>query len=127
MRTPNPAITIRCYQNRDLPRLLKLEQEAFDFDTWPEELFHYYSATYPDLCLVAKVNGRIAGYCIGRIRTRTAAEIDSVAVFRRFQRKGVARRLVRSLLRRFRARHITNVGLMVRPDNTSALAFYRGL
>src|SRR5438309_1697512 len=93
------TITVRRYERRDLGRLLVLEKEAFKDDAWPPELFDYYAERFPELFLIAKVDGRIAGYCIGRIRTRTAAEIDSIAVFRRYQRRGVAHQLLRELFR----------------------------
>lgn len=121
---PESAITIRSFHTRDLPRVSLLEEEAFGSDAWPEELFRLYARQFPDLFLVAKVGSRIAGYCVGRLRTSTSAEIDSVAVVRKFQRRGVARVLVHELLRRFRRHGARVVGLMVRPDNAPALAFY---
>ena len=121
------AITIRSFQTRDLPRLSVLEEEAFESDAWPKELFVFYARQCPDFFLIAKARNRIAGYCIGRLRTSTSAEIDSVAVFREFRRQGIARILIRELLRRFRRYGVSDIGLMVRPDNAAALAFYHAL
>lgn len=121
------AITIRSFQIRDLPRVNMLEEEAFASDAWPEELFVFYARQFPDFFLIAKAGSRIAGYCLGRLRTSTSAEIDSVAVFRKFQRQGIGRVLMQELLRRFRRHGAREIGLMVRPDNAAALAFYERL
>ena len=119
------VITIRNFQNRDLSRLSLLEEEAFASEAWPKELLVLYAREFPDFFLIAKVGSRITGYCVGRLRTATSAEIDSIAVFRKFQRQGIARVLMHELLRRFRRHGAIDVGLMVRPDNAPALAFYR--
>lgn len=105
-------------------RLLQLEHEAFPQDAWDRALLESY-AKNGSLFLVALVDGRFAGYCIVRQSRVDAAELDSIAVFRRFRRHGVGSALLKSATGRLRRRGVTTLGLMVRRDNVDAIAFYR--
>lgn len=120
------GVKIRTYQPSDLPRLLRLEAQAFARDAWDRHLFEWYAETCPGLFLIAEVETRLAGYCIARPTRRPGtADLDSIAVGRRHRRHGIGTTLLRAAITRLRRRGIETLSLMVRRDNTEAIAFYR--
>jgi ribosomal-protein-alanine acetyltransferase len=119
-------VTVRVFEKSDLPGILRIEGESFDRDEWPREVFLEYAAAVPDLFLVARVDGRIAGYSIARL-TRYGAEIESLAVRPRHRQRGVATALLHATFRRLRRRGAKAVWLMVRRKNADAIRLYRKL
>ena len=117
-------VTIHVFQKSDLPGILRIEGESFNRDAWPRPLFLEYAAAVPDLFLVARVGGRIAGYSIACL-TRYGAEIASLGVRPRFRRNGVATALLRAMLRKLRRTGAKAVWLMVRRRNEAAIHLYR--
>ena len=53
--------TIRLFEARDLPRILRIENSSFGNDAWPAELFQEYALASPKLFLVAAVGRRHRG------------------------------------------------------------------
>jgi [ribosomal protein S18]-alanine N-acetyltransferase len=120
------AATVRTYQPGDLPRLLRLEAQAFARDAWDRSIFEWYAAACPGLFLIAEVGQtRLAGYCIARPTRPGAADLDSIAVARRHRRHGIGTTLLRAATSRLRRRGIDTLALMVRRDNAGAIAFYQ--
>jgi ribosomal-protein-alanine N-acetyltransferase len=117
-------IGIRRFEIRDLSAILKIETESFGRDAWTAELFREYTRVSGDFFLVARIGRRIAGYSIARV-TRSAAELDSLAVRRRDRRRGVAAALMAATLRKLRRLGARWIGLMVRRDNQAAVNFYK--
>jgi ribosomal-protein-alanine acetyltransferase len=118
------TVSIRKAVRRDLARILDIEQHCFGDGAWPTDLFEHYLEVCPSLFLVVRVGTAVAGYsitCFGR----SGAEIASIAVSPRRQRRGLAARLLRTSIRRSKRLGIGTVWLMVRTDNHSAIAFYR--
>ena len=76
--------------------------------------------------MVAKLEGRIAGYMITCVEQRNA-EIVSLAVHPHFRRRGVADALLRHALRALRKCGVRRVELMVRTGNTAGAQLYRSL
>lgn len=101
-----------------------MERESFDRDAWPREVFLNYAAAVPDLFLVARVDGRIAGYCIACL-TRHGAEIASLAVRPLYRQRGVATALLNATIRKLRRSGAAAVWLMVRRRNEAAIRLYR--
>lgn len=116
---------VRAFAAADLPAILRMERACFGRDAFPRELFEQYAAAVPRLFLVARVAGRIAGYSIATL-TRHGGEIESLAVFPRHRRRGVATALVKEMLRRLRRSGVRRVYLMVRRSNEAAIRLYRG-
>jgi len=114
------------FEKRDLPVILRTERESFKRDAWPRETFLEYAAAAPDLFLVAKVDGRIAGYSIA-CRTRHGAELASLAVRPSHRQSGVATALLKATIRKLRRRGVKAVWLMVRRRNSAAIRLYRKL
>jgi [ribosomal protein S18]-alanine N-acetyltransferase len=119
-------VTVRVFEKSDLPGILRIERESFDRDAWPRELFLEYAAAVPDLFLVARVGGRIAGYSIGCL-TRHGGEIASLGVRPVHRQRGVATALLRAMLRKLRRMGAQAVWLTVRRRNEAAIHLYRKL
>jgi ribosomal-protein-alanine N-acetyltransferase len=129
MAAAKPTVTVRAFEMRDLPRIVRIDLESFELDAWPREVFLDYTRGAPDLFLVATVDGggagdRIAGYTIARL-TRHGAEIASLAVRPLYRQRGVATALLKTTLRKLRRSGANAVWLMVRPRNEDAIRLYR--
>jgi ribosomal-protein-alanine N-acetyltransferase len=107
----------------DLPGILAIERSGFGKWAWDRNLFAEYTRVCGELFLVALEADKVVGYCIGRI-VRGIGSIESIAVAPAFRGKGASDALLRSLLRRLRARGAATVGLMVKESNHRARAFY---
>ena len=119
-------ITVRSFENNDLPSILRIERKSFDRDAWSREVFLEYACAASDLFLVARVAGRIAGYSIACL-ARHGAEIASLAVRLRYRQEGVATVLLKTTIRRVRRTGARAVWLMVRRQNDEAIRLYRKL
>ena len=117
---------IRHFELRDLPAILRIERASFAEDAWDREIFDEYIAKAPDLFLVAVAGEKIAGYILAA-RTRTGAEIASVAVLPAYRKAGIARMLIKKIIRKIARAHGETIWLMVRPDNDNAIALYRSV
>ncbi len=80
----------------------------------------------PDLCLVAEVDGRLAGTVLGGFDGRRGL-VYHLAVAPDLRRRGVARALMAELERRLEARGCRRCYLLVRRGNAEALSFYAAL
>jgi len=119
-------VTVRVFKTSELPGILRMERECFHRDAWPREVFLDYAAAVPGLFLVARVDGKIAGYCIACL-TRYGAELASLAVRPRYRKCGVATALLQATLRKLRRSGAAAVWLMVRRENDAAIRLYRKL
>jgi [ribosomal protein S18]-alanine N-acetyltransferase len=117
-------VTVRVFEKSDLPGILRIERESFSEEAWPRELLLDYAAAVPDLFLVARVGGRIAGYGIGCM-TRHGAEIASLGVRPVHRQRGVATALLHAVLRKLRRKGANAVWLTVRRRNEAAIHLYR--
>lgn len=117
---------IRRFEKGDLPGILRIERASFGRDAWPREAFLDYASAAPDLFLVARAGGRIAGYSIATL-TRHGAELDSLAVLPPYRRQGIAAALLKGTMRKARGAGARVVSLMVRRKNHAAIKLYRNL
>lgn len=111
----------------DLIRCAELERELFPGDDpWREPAFaaelaagaYYRAARTPDGELVG-----YAGLAVIAPPPRAEAEVHTIGVDQRFQRRGIGRRLLRDLLARADELGATTF-LEVRTDNAAAIALY---
>lgn len=72
-------------------------------------------------------DGRVAGFLVARPTAPDECELLNLAVAPEFRRRGMARRLLKSLLKREEACAAYSVFLEVRESNLAARAFYRSL
>lgn len=109
-----------------MDRILWIERASFGKQAWPRRSFLELYDECPDLFVVAKLEGRIAGYMITCVEQRDA-EIVSLAVHPDFRRRGVADALLGHALRALRKCGVRRVELMVRTGNTAGGQLYRSL
>src|SRR5258708_15246741 len=107
-----------------MDRILEIEQASFGKDAWDGKLFLDYYRTWPDVCLVATVGRRIAGYIITCAGSRNA-ELASIAVDPRDRRRGVGEALLDHTPAELRKLHVKTWWLMVEVDNKPGMSFYR--
>ena len=82
---------------------------------------------FGDLFNVAKVDGKVAGYVLGRvenIRGVRTGLVVSVAVDKEYRGRGIGEALMKAEHYAFRLRNIPIVSLQVRKSNLSAMAMY---
>ena len=102
---------------------MAIEKEAFPQDSYPVQLMREYLLAYPKGFLVAESKGEIVGYIIGSL-VDGQARIVSMAVSRRWRRKGIGKAMLNQVLRWFNETGFDEVRLEVRPDNAAALGLY---
>ena len=116
------------FRRRHLARILEIERASFGAEAWPREYFLEMYADCPELFLVGKASGRIAGYmitCVDGPAGKRAAEIASLAVDPVYRRRGVAQALLSYSLNSLDRSGIQRTVLMVRTGNAAGLALYR--
>lgn len=101
-----------------------------------QEEFQALLADSGAIALAAEVDGDLAGICLGRVAPRREspvfrpgldAELEDVAVFPAFRRRGVARRLLEAAKVRAAELGAERLGLRVWEFNAGALALYRAM
>lgn len=103
--------------------IAKLEAEVFS-DPWTEEsLNDTFEYDYNHL-LVEKRDGRLVGYIIYS-EVQGEAELLRVAVDKSYRRRGIARKLIKGMLRELREFDAERVTLEVRAHNISAVQLYK--
>jgi [ribosomal protein S18]-alanine N-acetyltransferase len=118
------VVAVHRFRHADLAHVMAVERASFGRYAWPREWLASYAEAFPDLFLVASVEGRAVGYSAAAV-ARGWAELVSIAVLPSFRRRGVARMLLLRTLRILRRKKIRGVSLMVRTDNTAARHFYQ--
>jgi ribosomal-protein-alanine N-acetyltransferase len=107
----------------DLTRVTALERELFS-DPWSEIAFREGLNEPGWECLVAQVDNEIVAYaCVVIIDVE--AHLTNIAVAQAFQRKSVAKQLLKHILRVVKEAQCQYLLLEVRPSNTGAVDFYR--
>jgi ribosomal-protein-alanine N-acetyltransferase len=115
---------------RLLDELYEIEQQCFKDEAFPKQQIAYLLAEYNSISLVARVNGEIAGFVIGRIdvdRKLPVGHILTIDVVPIHRRKGIAQQLLREIEEIFRQKGAVECCLEVREDNDAALSLYRKL
>lgn len=117
----------------DLDRVIDLAQLLSQAPHWPR--MAYLDALNPEnvprrIALVAEEAGHVAGFAVASLRAGSQplqAELETIAVARQFQRRGVARQLLSVLANELRQEQVKDLLLEVRASNHAALALYRSL
>ena len=123
------AIHVRqlAWEEADIDQILEIERSSFnhydayslaDFERW----YHYN----PDLCIVAEVNGRIAGYVISRILPGIG-DLASLAINPAYRRRGIGTALLDEIERRVKEYGVNEINLEVRKTNLTGLAFWQNM
>lgn len=76
-----------------------------------------------DLVLVAELDGRVVGAIVGTVDKRTGF-FYCLAVHPNYQGRGIGRRLVASLEKRFRQKGVKRIGITIDEGTKKLLPFY---
>jgi len=119
-------LKIRGFKKGDLAELSSIERTSFK-DPYPSTLILTLSRLSPEYFLVAEVSGKPAGYISALARFGGAAHLVSLAVHPRYRKLGVAKSLVKALIRKLKAGGFAKLTLEVRVSNKPAMALYQSL
>ncbi|MEM4134266.1 MAG: ribosomal protein S18-alanine N-acetyltransferase [Candidatus Micrarchaeia archaeon] len=114
---------IQIFKWEDIDEIIKIEKESFEKDSWDKEEFMKFFETCKDSFLVAKENGKIIGYIILQMIEPKKGYIRSIAVKKEKRKKGVAKSLIKYLIKKF---ELEEISLHVRAGN-DAINFYKKL
>ena len=116
---------IREARPRDLDDIARLENESFETDRVSRRSLREFLRAAHRPVIAATIDDELAGYALVALRKRTrAVRIYSLAVDRRFARRGVGRALLQACEAYARHHRRAAITLEVRYDNTSAIALY---
>jgi [ribosomal protein S18]-alanine N-acetyltransferase len=116
---------IREFKRPDLKRVLEIELASFD-DPYPANVLvdiYNLGAGF----LVAQQDNMVVGYIIFWIRFEDEGHIISIAVDKKYHRKKIGTRLVKTALEIFEKYNVKNIRLEVRKGNQKARKFYQKL
>jgi [ribosomal protein S18]-alanine N-acetyltransferase len=109
----------------NIDAVLPTERELFPDDPWSSRTFWSELAAVPDTrhYVVAETVGEVVGYA-GLAAAGGQGDVQTLAVRRDQQGRGLGSRLLADLLAEARRRRVREVFLEVRADNTAAQALY---
>jgi len=126
---PTAAIHVRqlAWEKADIDQILEIEHSSFNqYDAYSLEDFERWYHYNPDLCIVAEVDGRIAGYVISRILPGIG-DLASLAINPAYRRHGIGTALLDAVERRIKAYGVNEIHLEVRKTNPTGLAFWQNM
>jgi ribosomal-protein-alanine N-acetyltransferase len=115
-------IKIRRANIDDLKEIYRIEKESFP-DPYPYGLLKAF-LFHPGVYLVATINEKIIGYCIGIIRNENIGHIISIAVDKDYRRKGVGTLLLKTTINELMKLGAKKFRIEVRESNIIAIKLY---
>jgi [ribosomal protein S18]-alanine N-acetyltransferase len=124
-RSP-PAVKLRRGRIGDLDALIAIEREFFTRDHQISRRgFRHFIASPKSALIVAEIGGQVAGCVLVLYRRGSKlARLYTIAVARRFQGRGLARRLLAAAEKSAMRRGRRIMRLEVRADDAGAIALY---
>jgi ribosomal-protein-alanine N-acetyltransferase len=123
------AIHVRqlAWEEADIDQILEIERSSFNhYDAYSLSDFERWYNYNPDLCIVAEVNGRIAGYVISRILPGIG-DLASLAINPGYRRRGIGTVLLNAIEQRVKEYGVNEINLEVRKTNLTGLAFWQNM
>ncbi|MDS3859555.1 GNAT family N-acetyltransferase [Thermosynechococcaceae cyanobacterium BACA0444] len=128
------TVTVRDMSVDDIAPVFHLGERLFTSDLYPSlyriwdewEVIGYYN-TDPDYCLVAEIDGNLAGFVLGTIIEKAPwvyGYINWLGVSRDYQRRGVADILVDKIIERMIEQGARFMLVDTDPANTPAVKFF---
>ena len=114
---------IRWFIHRDLPEVLKIEDELFE-NPWPAELFHSHLQQRNCICMVATYEDQVVGYMVYELH-KSSLLLLNFAVAHDFQEQGVGAAMIELLVGKLSATRRTRITVDVRDSNLEAQLFFR--
>ena len=122
---PKPELQahIRWMIRRDMPEVLQIETESFEFP-WCEDDFIRCLQQRNCIGMVAEVNDRVVGFMIYELH-RTRLHVLNFAVAASCRRRGIGSQMVAKLISKLSHQRRTRIVLEVRETNFPAQVFFR--
>ncbi|WP_234437061.1 GNAT family N-acetyltransferase [Streptomyces maremycinicus] len=111
----------------DLPRLVRLDADAFPHGPYPFFVLRQLVTTCAGLVYVVDDGTDLHGYVLGTPPNDAQSWVCSLAITPGLRGKGFGRLLMTKLLGQLRVKGAHAVRLSVEPRNDSAIALYRSL
>jgi ribosomal-protein-alanine N-acetyltransferase len=119
----NVRVHIRWMIRRDMPEVLTIEEDSFEFP-WSEEEFLRCLRQRNCIGMVAEHDERVVGFMIYELN-KTRIHVLNFAVARDHRRLGVGRQMISKLIAKLSSQRRTRVTLEVRERNLPAQLFFR--
>lgn len=119
------VLVIRDMKPEDAADAARLEREIFS-SPWSEAAFREETGRADRLFASAYLDGAFAGYC-GMLAVCGEGDITNVAVGEPFRRRGIAERMLRTVLAWGMQMGLCAFTLEVRKSNAAAIALYESL
>jgi ribosomal-protein-alanine N-acetyltransferase len=116
-------VHIRWMIRRDMPHVLAIEQESFEFP-WSEEDFIRCLRQRNCIGMVAEVEDKIVGFMVYELH-KTRLHLLNFAVARSWQRRGIGGQMAHKLISKLSHQRRTRILLEVRETNLAAQLFFR--
>jgi ribosomal-protein-alanine acetyltransferase len=123
-------VTIETATIKLLDRLYEIEKKSFQQEAFTKKQIAYLLTDYNAISLVARVNGEIVGFAIGKMdvaRGKLYGHILTVETLPSHRRMGIAEKLLENLETLFRQKGAAESRLEVREDNAAAISLYQKL
>jgi ribosomal-protein-alanine N-acetyltransferase len=116
-------VHIRWMIRRDMPEVLRAEQESFEY-SWTEEDFLRCLRQRNCIGMVAERGEKVVGFMIYELH-KTKLHILNFAVHPDYRRMGIGSQMVAKLISKLSSHRRTRITLEVRETNLAAQLFFR--
>ena len=117
------SVHIRWMIRRDMPEVLRAEQESFDY-SWTEDDFLRCLRQRNCIGMVAEIDDRVVGFMIYELH-KSKLHVLNFAVAPDARRRGVGTQMVTKLIGKLSSHRRTKITLAVRESNLGAQLFFR--
>jgi len=123
----NPQTQLRVHMRwmirRDLPEVLQIERQSFEFP-WTEEEFYRCLRQRNCIGMVAECDNQVVGYMVYEL-CKTRIHLLNIAVAAPYRRRGVGNKMIQKLVGKLSPQGRTRIVLEVRETNLPAQLFFR--
>ncbi|MDH5754283.1 MAG: ribosomal protein S18-alanine N-acetyltransferase [Candidatus Bathyarchaeota archaeon] len=121
-------VTVEETSIKHLDRLYEIEMECFEKEAFTRQQIAYLLTDYDSVSLIARVNGEIIGFTIGKIcldGKSAIGHILTIDVSPKHRRRGIGLKLLQNIEKMFKCKGVKVCCLEVREDNIAALNLYQ--
>jgi len=123
MQTEQLRVHIRWMIRRDMPEVLQIEQDSFDY-SWTEEDFLRCLRQRNCIGMVAEHGERVVGFMIYELH-KNKLHILNFAVCPSYRRTGIGGQMITKLIGKLSSHRRTKITLAIRESNLNAQLFFR--
>lgn len=116
-------VDIRWMVRRDMPQVMEIEREAFEF-AWSDDEFLQCLKHRDCIGMVAEIDGRIAGFMLYGLH-QTTLHLLNFAVSKSHRRQGIGSQMVAKLVSKLSQQRREAITTEVRERNLAAQMFFR--